>query len=158
MGNEGSRINEVVALLEFEVGINAACCHAPAILARRAEAQLLREYGYTAERTSKKIGGLTGAGRIDAIIRICHRRIADIIGKILTNEQVIGIIDPLLGLTIGVSPGIDHIEHRQPAFNRPAGIRKVVFEPVLFEALDFQSINVEFRIDKEHAIGLNALA
>ena len=62
----------------------------------------------------EQVGRLTGAGR-GRVARVGHRAVADVIGQVLADKQVAGVIDDLVGFPVGIRTGIDEFELAQQA-------------------------------------------
>lgn len=87
---------------------------------------------------------------------IGNRTVTDVIRQILTDEEIVGIVDALIGFTVGIGTGVNRIEHAKAAFQRPGRIVEGIFHFILFIALDFQI--AERRVREEDAIAVQILA
>ena len=153
-----ARIGKVDALFEAEVRIEAAALEpdAPVVGCRKAK-HLGEDLGLR-ERVDIQVGRLAGAAWVRSA-RIGHRAIADVVWQILPGEQVIGVVGALIAFSVGVGTSVDNVEHRDTPFERPAGVREIVFETVFFEALDLKIIKAaQLWVSEERAIGFKALA
>ena len=156
-GGDAARIGEVVAFLKFQIGIKRTQSCADTLFLRGVDPEFLREDLGLGRRGDKQVRCLAGAAGA-ARTRIADGAITDVIRQILADKQIVGVIDALFGFAVGICTGVDHVEHRKAPFDRPAGVGEIVFDPVLFVALDFQIVEVEIGIGEEHTVRFDGLA
>ena len=110
-------------------------------------------FGFGARLHEQVRGVACTAGRGRA--RIADRAVADIVWQVLSDEQIVGIVDNLVRRPFRVGAGINRLERAQPAIQCPACIVVAVLDLVFAEPYDI--IIVELGIGKEDAVRIKPL-
>ena len=153
-------IGEVIEFLELQIAIERACGCADARILRRADAEFLREHGGIGIRCHEQIWCLAGriSRSIGHIAGIDHGCVTDVVWQVLADKQIVRVVDLLLRFPVSVCAAINNIERAQATFDGPTGVGEIIFDTIVFEALDFQIIKtIKLRIGEEYAVALNAL-
>ena len=105
-----------------------------------------------------QVGRVTGSRRhaTGRKGRVGHVVVADVVGNILADEQVVRIVGSLIGLPVSKCPGIDDIECTQPALKGPVEAGVIVLDVVPLEALDLVVI-IEVGVGVKRAVTVDFL-
>ena len=87
--------------------------------------------------------------------RIGYRIVADIVGQVLADEEIVRIVDHLFRCPLSIRTGVDGFEGAEAAVHRPGGVAELVLGAFRREADDV--VIVQFRIGGEHAFGIDLL-
>ena len=101
----------------------------------------------------KQVRRLTGARRRCG--RVCHSPVADVVRQVLADEQVVGVVDELIGLAIGERARVDDLELTDHAVQGPVRVAEGVLDPVLGETLNLEISEVG--IGEKYAVRLDVL-
>ena len=142
-------IGEVVAFVELQVAVEAAESGAQAILDRGIEADFVgHDLGFGG-RFHEQVRWLAGARRC-RVARVGHRAITDVVGQILADEQVVRVIDCLVGFAVGEGACIDGLQLADAPLQGPAGVVEAVVDIVVVKAVDL--VVAEIRVREKHPV------
>ncbi len=105
----------------------------------------------------QQVRRLTGAV---GLARRAERRIGDVVvasvvRQVLPHEQVVGVVDDLVGIAIGERAGIEQFELSDCQARGPGRVAEAIVDFVGAESLDGEIANI--RIREEHAVRLHVL-
>ena len=84
----------------------------------------------TCSRIHIHIGRLTNPTGISGA-RVRDRAFTNVVRQILTNKEVIRVVNDLVCAPISKCPGIQHIQGTEPALDRPINVIKLIFNIVV---------------------------
>ena len=86
---------------------------------------------------------------------ICHGTITDVVGQILANEQVICVVDNLIGFAIGVSACVQNFQLPNTTTDGPARVGEFVLYVIFGKPLNL--VITQIWITEENAVSLEFL-
>jgi len=123
------------------------------MLAWRVETQLVRLNLGFAVRIHEQVRRIARAGR--CACRISDRVVTDIVRQVLTDKEVVGIVNCLVRRPVSIRTGVQSFQRTEAAFQRPGRVVELVLNVLWREANDV--IIVQIRVGGENAIGLDLL-
>ena len=79
-----------------------------------------------------------------------HIVVADVVGDVLTDEQIVGVVRTLICFPLGECTGVEYFQRADTTFHRPVEVGVLVFHELTLKALDLVVIG-EVRIGVERA-------
>ena len=162
-GIGGSRVGEVVALGDLRVAEEGAEGGADGALRVRGEADFVGGDLRAGDRVNKGVGRAAdaiGLGHVlvypcAGVTVIGDLGVADVERQVLRHEQVVRVVHPLVGVPIGVGPGVDDIQPEEPAFKGQVGVLDFIVDELRLVPLDLEVLEVRVRV--EDTVGLDFL-
>ncbi len=109
--------------------------------------------GEQIRRLTSAGGNASTQGRVSGVR---HVVVADVVGDVLTNEKVVGVVSPLISFSFGEGTGVQHFQRADTAFYRPVEVGVLVFHELTLKALDLIVVG-EVGISIERAVTLDLL-